>query len=211
MIQPPSSVLKSFLAVAALLGWFAVGCQFYLLMVNSAESVTESIIRFFSFFTILTNILVAVALTTLLLSPGEKFFSRSNTLTALAVYIGIVGMVYNLILRQLWSPQGLQLLVDELLHSVMPLLYLLFWFIVVPKNELKWKNVLPWLIYPLVYVVYVFIRGALSGNYPYPFMDVNKLGYGSVLLNSLMLTFVFVFFSLLLIAFGKITTNAKKA
>ena len=37
-----------------------------------------------------------------------------------------------------------------------------------------------WLAYPGVYLVYVLARGAVSGEYPYPFMDVKVLGYGGV-------------------------------
>ena len=47
----------------AIIVWFAVLAQFYLIIENRVAPVTETIIRFFSFFTILTNILVAVYFT----------------------------------------------------------------------------------------------------------------------------------------------------
>jgi len=55
-----------------------------------------------------------------------------------------------------------------------------------------------WLIYPLAYLFYTLIHGAVSGFYPYPFVNVDKLGYGKALLNCLGVTVFFVVLSLLL-------------
>ena len=44
----------------------------------------------------------------------------------------------------------------------------------------------PWLFaYPLIYLVYVFFRGEIFEIYPYFFIDVGQIGYGSALRNSL--------------------------
>ena len=119
-------------------------------------------------------------------------------------------MVYNVILRFLWQPQGLQYVTDELLHTLIPLLFILFWFLYVPKNGLQYKNALPWLIYPLLYVVYTAIHGVITGFYPYPFVNVGELGYGKVLINSCGLLIAFLGLSLFLIAVAKFVsrTNA---
>jgi cation transport ATPase len=79
--------------VISLLGWFAIIAQFYLQINSERASITELISRFFSYFTILTNILVALSCLLQLLAPGSawgRFFSRSTTLTAITVYIVIV-------------------------------------------------------------------------------------------------------------------------
>ena len=47
--------------------------------------------------------------------------------------------------------------------------------------DLRWKDAVAWLAYPGVYLVYILARGAVSGLYPYPFVDVNVLGYAGVL------------------------------
>ena len=83
--------------------------------------------------------------------------------------------MYNLVLRFLWDPQGWQLVADELLHTVIPLLFLLYWFLFVKRRNLYWKDAFLWLIYPFVYLLYVFFRGAITGLYPYPFIDVPAL------------------------------------
>ncbi len=193
---------KIFLLVIAIAGWFALAAQLYLIILNRVTPVPETIIRYFSFFTILTNILVTTCCTVLLLKGKSKlndFFSRAKILSAIALYITIVGLVYNLILRFLWKPEGLQLLVDELLHTVIPLSFIFFWMFFVAKAKLQWKDIFPWLLYPFGYIIYVLIRGAFSGFYPYPFIDVTKLGYNKVFLNSGLLVIVFVIFSLLFV------------
>ena len=101
-----------FLITGALLGWFALIAQFYLIIINKTASVSETIIRYFSFFTILSNIMVALCFTLPLISRYSslgKFFSKPTILAAVALYIGTTGIVYNTILRPLANFHGLQL------------------------------------------------------------------------------------------------------
>jgi hypothetical protein len=190
------------LTFGALLGWFAVALQLYLIIVNNSFSATEALARFFTFFTILTNMLVALCLTILFIRPGNGFFARSGTQAAIAAYITVVGVVYNIILRALWAPQGWQLIVNELLHSVMPVYFIIYWLVFSPKTGLQWKNILAWLVFPLAYLVLIMIRGALSGWYPYPFVDVATLGYAKVMVNSAGMMVFFLLVSALFLAAG---------
>lgn len=197
---------KFFAAITAILGWFAVSAQFYLIMQGRTLSTTETIIKFLSYFTILTNIVVAIGFTFTVFKKAG-FFSRPGTQTAITVYIVVVGAVYNVVLRFLWNPQGLQLWVDELLHTVVPLLSLLYWILFVPKSTLKWKDSIVWMGFPVGYTVLIVIRGAFSGYYPYPFIDVPEIGYPQALLNGCILMLVFMGLSLFLIAVAKFTSR----
>ena len=201
---------KYFLIIQAIIGWIAVLLQFYLLIKNRRLDVLPTIIQFFSYFTILTNLLVALYATVLVIDPGsnlKKWFSKASVATAIAVYITIVGIVYNVVLRFLWDPQGLQKIVDEALHTIIPIMCIIYWVLWISKKELKWKATFPWLLYPLVYFVYILIRGALSSLYPYPFMDVLILGYPKVILNSVVLTIVFLGVGLLYVGIAKLITT----
>lgn len=160
----------------------------------------EVTIRFFSFFTILTNILTALFFTTQAL--GIKQY-KAGTLTAITVYITIVGLVYQVMLRHLWAPTGMQRVVDELLHSVIPVLTILYWYLYEDRHNVSNKQIPAWLLYPFVYCIYILIRGYFSGFYPYPFIDVSALGFSSVLLNALLLFFFFGFVSILFVFAGK--------
>jgi hypothetical protein len=200
-----SGISAVYFTIGAIISWLAVILQLYLIILNKTESVPETIIRFISYFTILTNILVAICFTSVMNFRRHitKFFSSANIHSAVCVYIVVVGLVYNLILRQLWAPTGLQQIVDELLHSFIPLLFLFHWLAFVSKTNLQWKLVLFWLLYPLLYLFFIMIRGTFSGFYPYPFIDVSNLGYEKVLLNSFFLCLAFSVSSVLLIAVAK--------
>lgn len=206
-IQPRTQASRVIGAIGALFAWTAVILQFILILQNSPESISETIIRFFSYYTILTNILVASCFTAISIrgtSGKQTFFTDPSVLAATAVYISIVGGIYNLVLRGLWTPTGLQFLVDELLHTVIPLFYLAFWFLVAVKRSFPWRSAFVWLLYPLGYFVVILIRGAVSGFYPYPFIDVPELGFTQVILNSVFITGAFMVLSLLMILLSRI-------
>ena len=199
-----------YLGMSVIIGWFSVISQFYLNIDNRSVLVAEITIRFFSYFTILTNILVALCFTIILLKPKSRpgeFFSEPRVLTAVTAYITFVWIAYYVLLRHSWNPAGFQLIVDESLHTFIPFLSILYWLIFVPKSELQWKSILAWMIYPLIYLLYILTRGALSGFYPYPFIDVNELGYFKVFLNDGGLILAFMLLSLLFVAIGKLLSK----
>jgi len=194
---------KIFQGLIAIVAWLALILQFYLMMQNRVAGKPETIIRFFSFFTILTNLFVAITFTVLSAGRQDNFFSKPSVLSAITVYIFIVGLVYNTVLRSIWNPKGLQLYVDEALHVATPMLCLFYWFLYVPGKGLKWKNAFSWLLYPLIYLLYVLIRGSFSHFYPYFFINADELSYEKVIINSLYVTLAFLVVSLVLIAIGR--------
>ena len=206
------------MAVIAAIGWFALVLQFYLMIIASPAPGADRLrltFNYFSFFTILTNLFVALGLTFRLVAPNSRwgeFFSRPAVASGTAVYIAIVGVTYSLLLRSLWSPQGGQRVADILLHDLMPIMYVAYWLIFIPKGSLLWKNTVSWTIYPLVYLFYSLIRGAMTGWYPYPFIDVSKFGYPRVLANAAILVCAFLTVALLTVAIGRLTgRNTKPA
>jgi hypothetical protein len=174
---------------------------------NRVAPMPETIIRFFSFFTILTNSLVAVYFT--MQSLQKSSFRKPGTLTAVTVYITIVGLVYQVLLRQIWKPTGLQMVVNELLHSVIPLLVILYWYLYEDKIKLRYNQIPVWLIYPFIYLICVLIRGHYSDFYPYPFISVTEIGMNQTLVNASFLIVFFLVISAVLIFIGKQIAKAK--
>lgn len=174
-----------------LLGWFALAVQLYLILWGrwtDQASLLGGLIKFFSFFTVLTNTLVAVALTCAITdrhSAGHRFFRSPAVCSGITVSILIVGIAYSVLLRHLWSPQGWQWIADELLHDIMPLIFLGYWWVFVQKGTLRLKHVLMWLLYPLAYFGYLLLRGDVIGDYVYPFLDVGTLGWARAMRNAL--------------------------
>lgn len=182
--------MKRYVAAAALAGWVGLAIQQYLIFYSrwdAGASLLGGLINFFSFFTVLTNTLTAVVLSYAWVkrdSAAKRFFLAPSVSSGIAVSIVVVGLAYSLLLRHLWQPEGFQLIADELLHDVMPVLFLIYWWRCVPKGTLRLKHIGAWVIYPLVYFAYALLRGDLLGQYQYPFIDVGTLGYPQVFVNA---------------------------
>jgi hypothetical protein len=193
----------------AIIAWFALIGQFYLILQSTGTtgfSTIKTITNFFSYFTILSNLLVAVCLTTSLLSASSRlgsFFSKVTVQSAIAVYIFIVGLVYNLVLRGIVTLSGFAWVVDNLLHVVVPVLFVLYWFIYVTKGVLHWKDIISWLFFPILYLSYSLLRGPVTGWYPYPFIHADKLGYIKVVVNCLLVALAFLIVGLLFIMINR--------
>jgi len=211
-----SNIRIAYIALTALVVWFGLCLQFYISTekyMADGRSFIGAIIQIFSFFTIETNILVAVALTAVLIKPASKwgnFFSRTTVLTAITVYIVIVGLIYNIILRGLWKPEGLFKLTDDLLHSVSPIMFVVLWLFFVPKEKIRWKEIFLWAIFPLVYLVYSLIRGYFTGDYPYNFIDARVISYTQIMINSFFVLLAFLVISAVFIIIGRLLSNNKK-
>jgi hypothetical protein len=202
--------MRVYAALGAFLGWFALALQLYLMLVQAPAAMLGAVITYFSFFTILTNFLVALVFTAAavrLRAAWGQWVLRPSVQAGTAVYIAIVGIVYQLLLRHLWNPQGAQWVADVLLHSVIPVGYVLYWWVFAPRDELGWKNAIGWLVYPGAYLLYTLARGAVSGLYPYPFVDVNALGYAGVLARAAGLLLVFLGMGLLIVAIARWKRN----
>jgi hypothetical protein len=175
---------------AACTGWAALLVQLGLtltLVVAQGRGWPMGLVIYFGFFTVLTNLLAALVLTAWLLKPASaalRLLTSPVTVTTAAAAITIVGLVYFFILRHTWKPEGAQFVADAALHYVMPVLFVVFWAWVVPAGSIGMARA-PWLlVYPLVYLVYVFARGEVFGLYPYGFIDVTQLGYAAALRNA---------------------------
>jgi len=214
MQKSPNVSERNYLTLLMCVCWFAIFFQFYLHINSGVTAKPELLIRFFSYFTIDSNLLIAIASTVLACFPSTKlgaFFASTSVKSALTVYIVVVGLIYNMVLRFLWVLEGWSMVLNELLHVVVPFMFLIYWIYFVPKHQLVWRNLLPWLIYPLVYTIFVLVRGSFVNFYPYPFLNIAKLGLNQVLLNCIGVTLLFVFLSTLFIAIGRRKAKQLKA
>ena len=116
--------------------------------------------------------------------------------------IVLVGIGYHLLLRHVWNPQGAQWLADVLLHYAVPAAALAWWLAFPPRAGIAPRAPLRWLAWPIGYAGYALARGALTGFYPYPFIDVPALGLPRVLANMAGLCAVFLATAWLLRAYA---------
>lgn len=204
---------QKYLAIlGAVLAWFALSLDLILVIIYRQAGLPYMLIQFFSYFTVLTNLLVAVYWSSLLAresSPVRRFMERPGVMTAVAVYITVVCVVYQIILRPIAELRGLQVFTTTLLHLVIPVLFVIYWFLYEEKAKLKLSRIPFWMIYPLAYLAYTLVRGHYVGVYPYPFVDVSKLGAQKVAVNSLLLLGFFILLSAAYIGVGKALSRRK--
>lgn len=174
--------------------------------VNLGLTYLGSILRSFCFFTVWTNLLVAIAVTVPILWPQRgagRLFSRPQILSGLLVYIVVVGLIYHVTLARTWNPRGIHKIADMIQHYLVPILFLLHW-IFLPKGTLGWQAVPSWLVFPAVYFAFILVCGTIANVYPYPFVDVSQLGLLRVLINAVVITLGFAVFGLGVVALDKL-------
>ncbi|MCB1496137.1 MAG: Pr6Pr family membrane protein [Bauldia sp.] len=162
--------------VLAIVGWFAVVGQYFATDVEGFAGT----VNYFSYFTILSNILVAATLTAAALAPDSRvgrFLLRPPVAMATMVYITVTALTYYVMLASLYRLEGWARHFDHILHYAMPPAFLLFWLVAVPKGGLRFGAIVWVLVPPFVYGAWTLLHGALSGFWPYPFVDAAKIGY----------------------------------
>lgn len=186
------------LSLVALIAWLGVLLQLYLsvrLALGNGNCLVCGFVAFFGYFTVLTNIFVALASTLPFIfgrSRIGRWFGSGMVLGCATTAIVLVGTVYHAFLRNLWAPEGLQWAADVTLHYAVPTALFVYWIWFPPSQRLPLWAPLAWCIYPVIYLAYALARGEVIGSYPYHFIDVSSLGYSKVLENSLGLLVVYV-------------------
>jgi hypothetical protein len=142
----------------------------------------ERVIRFFGYFTILSNLLVAGTSWRVAASP-QPLASRPGRVLYVDALVGIVvtGIVHWFLLRPLLSLDGADWWADKLLHVVVPLLAVVAWLVVGPRGRVRAADVGWAVLPPVLWLAYTLVRGAAKDFYPYPFLDADAHGYPAVL------------------------------
>ncbi|MGL3822513.1 Pr6Pr family membrane protein [Sphingopyxis sp. R3-92] len=174
--------------ITAATAWFGLVLQLILLVGQFAEtgqSTTAAIWRFIGFFTILTNLLVAVVASIAALAPHHRLASARMRFATL-VTILLVGITFSLALRHLLQLDGWDAVANHALHDATPLLFLFFWF-ATRDGTLQWRDIVWALVPGLLYFLYALARGAFDGWYAYYFLDPATLTLPEFLRNVILL------------------------
>lgn len=152
--------------------------------VGSQVSLATRLVRLFSYFTIQSNLLVAAAAISLVMDPArDGKWWRVLRLDGL-LGIATTGLVFHIVLAPISKATGLALLASNGFHYVSPWMALVGWLLFGPRPRIGWSTVALSLIWPAAWLAYTFMHGALSGWYPYPFLNVAKIGYPAALANT---------------------------
>lgn len=175
----PASIPRAAALAVALVCWAGLAIQFAATQAAQGDWVATLWILL-RYFTVITNLLVALAMSATALGGRVP----PLLLGGLALALLLVGAVYMTLLRGLVELSGGALLADLLLHKVSPLAMAAWWLLFAPRARLEWTAPWWWVLYPLAYFGYAVARGLAGDLYPYPFVDVGRLGWAQVMVNA---------------------------
>jgi hypothetical protein len=217
---------KTFFGLNAISAWLGFGGS---LIVNTFDLVPEGkidphlfgphtpgmggaltrLIDLFGYFTIWSNALVAFTITVLFLNPmrSDKRFQLLRNTSLLMILM--TGILYHLLIAPTAHPQSWNVYTNAFQHYITPILTVLVWLLVGPRNWFNFKMAIKVFAIPTAYLAYTFIRGAIIDRYPYGFFDVIKYGYASVGTTLLMIYVAGYILALLFFALDKALTRSK--
>lgn len=150
------------------------------IVVQAASNANFDPVNYFSYFTIDSNLIAAA-----LLLAGAAMWRRETTPAldflrgAAVVYMTVTGVVFTLLLSGTDVDTAIPW-VNTVVHEAGPLFILADWLVLPPRRRISSAQSILWLAFPLVWTIYTLIRGAVSGRYPYPFLNPANGGYATV-------------------------------
>ncbi|UQI48702.1 Pr6Pr family membrane protein [Streptomyces sp. HU2014] len=208
--RPFTAAFRALVALAALTG----------IVLDSVDS--DDLGRLFSYFTIQSNILVAVTFAWAAQRAWTARHALSPRITGAALlFISITGLVFHFVLSNDSSGFSmtsertpLESIANQLLHTVTPLAAALDWLLLTAPGGFLLRHAWQWLAYPLLYLPFALVRGALldpgtEGRYPYPFLDVDLHGYEGIAVNAVVFGLAFYGLALVLVLLDRIRPHLR--
>ncbi|MEM7290553.1 MAG: Pr6Pr family membrane protein [Pseudomonadota bacterium] len=146
------------------------------------RSLAGALVHYWSYFTIWTNTFLTLVFASALFTSvsGLSLFRRPITRATALASILVVMIVYHLLLSATHNPVGVEAITNIVMHTILPLLYPIWWFLTGRDRTLWWPN-LPWLlVYPAVYLVWTYSRAFIIREYPYDFLNIETNGIAGV-------------------------------
>lgn len=165
--------------VTAAVAWLGLGLYLAAEIAGRKGDWPAALWTSLGFLTDLTNLGLATVMTGVAL--GSARLSRPVVVGGVVTAILMVGTGFWLIGGRLVPGQSA--LEDILLHGVTPLLALAVWLAFPPRGGVGWTSVGLWLIWPALYWPYALLRGGLTGDYAYGFLNWTKHGATGVALT----------------------------
>ena len=151
---------------------------------GGSTSVAVRLWRLFSFFTIQSNLVVLA--TALVLTWRPTFDGRVWRVVRLDALLGILitGLVYAIVLAPQVHLTGSALVATIGFHYIAPWATVAAWLLFGPRPRISWGTVAAAFGWPVLWLIYIFGQGAFTDWYPYPFLDVTTIGFGTALRNA---------------------------
>ncbi|TJY67055.1 hypothetical protein FAZ19_09180 [Sphingobacterium alkalisoli] len=135
----------------------------------------------FSFFTVQSNFIAAATylIASLAIVRKKRLGEWFRYLRGAAVlYMMVTGIVYALLLQdtEVNPTPGYFNWSNFMLHQFGPFFITVWWLLWPSRLAVTSRGSLRWLIFPILWLIYTFIRASFTGWYPYPFLNPDKTG-----------------------------------
>lgn len=150
---------------------------------DGVEGLFGRVVDSLSYFTNLSNLIVAVVLTMLARKPDRGGAVWHAVRMDSLVMIAITGLIYAIVLAPDAQVEGLDIIVNAIKHYIVPIMTVFLWLLVGPRRQLTFASVFTALVIPITWAIYTLIRGEFISAYPYGFLNVIAYGLPAVLTN----------------------------
>jgi hypothetical protein len=133
----------------------------------------------FKYYTMQTNLLVCIWFTLAIIwynKPDSLKKIMGSLKGAFTLYITTTFVFFAILLQIFYHPTGWAAFSNLILHYITPIAFIVDWIFTENQLRYKWIYLLYWIIYPIGYLSYSLINGILTGDYLYPFLDIDNLG-----------------------------------
>ncbi|MDR7085429.1 hypothetical protein J2X11_000268 [Aeromicrobium panaciterrae] len=173
----------------ALIATVALVVQFVLVLDRDG-----SVVNFFSYFTVESNILVAIACWLVVLKPERGGTAFGILRLGGLVGITITGIIFSTILAGAVKLDGVDWWTDKAFHYVVPAMAVVGFVFLKPRTRLD-KSALWFLVWAMGWLAYTLIRAEVGSpkylvedgkfsKVPYDFLDIDAHGTGAVAIVS---------------------------
>lgn len=176
-----TSTSKIFGLLGLLLGAVATCISFY---TNIPEQMSEgrslfgAMLHFFSFYTNWTNILLVLIYLDLF-KGFSNLSSPTMGVTGLSSII-MVMIVYHFLLAATHNPEGIDKITNIIMHYITPVIFTLFWLTTRHIGALRWGDLYKFIMFPMAFLIFTYIKAAITGEYPYDFLNISLNGIEGV-------------------------------
>ena len=177
---------------------------------------------FFVYFTNLSNYLCILVMFCGLHQTIKRNNDDYVSVMPIVKFVGMLAMlltffVFNFLLSSTRPIEMNFKVTSVLFHVVLPIMYIVGWFLFYERKKVQWYYPLVSTIFPLTYVIFIFVRAAILkfdpnalSIYPYFFLDVNTLGVMGVFKWIVIIAFGFVAVGYILFGIDKINFRRKQ-
>lgn len=169
---------RKFALIIAVLGTLGILFTLIYHMFDNPSTPLASGLEIFRYFTILSNLIVAIYFWLLFSLNLDKNSLFKKLLGGVAVYITITGVVFALFLQADFQQFGLDKVGSIISHYIIPILTVGFLLFFREDYNFSFKDIIKWSIFPIGYIIFLLIRGSVTSDYIYPFLELDSLGFG---------------------------------